>query len=66
MTEITGEADIRLELMSYGCRSKLKEKKTDNEQLIWKRKKKLKTEKKKEKKDTCQTGEYWKKIEKKK
>ena len=39
MTEITSEADIRLEVMSYGCRRKAKEKKTDNEQLTWKKKK---------------------------
>ena len=28
MTEITREADIGLEVMSYGCRRKAKEKKT--------------------------------------
>ena len=65
MTEITRETDIRLEVMRYGCRRKVKEKKTDNEQLIWKRKK-IK-EWKKKKKDTCQTSEYWKgKLKKKK
>ena len=47
MTEITREGDIKLDVISYGCRRKAKEKKTDNEQLTWKRKKKnkLKTEK---------------------
>ena len=51
MTEITREGDIKLEVISYGCRRKAKDKKTDNEQLTWKRKKKsknkLKTEKQK-------------------
>ena len=49
MIEITREADIRLEVMSYGRSTKEKEKKTDNKQLIWKerkRKNKIKTKNK--------------------
>ena len=41
MTEITREADISLEVMSYGW--KAKEKKTDNKQLTRKKEKKQKT-----------------------
>ena len=40
MTKITREGDIKLEVISYGCRRRAKEKKTDNEQLTWERKKK--------------------------
>ena len=79
MTEITKEADIKLEVISNGCRRKTKEKKTDKEQLIWKKKKeeKIKTgkkihakpvniEKKIEKKEKRRTRKcFWKKNGKK-
>ena len=38
MTVITRERDIKLEVISYGCRRKAKEKKTDNEQMTGKKK----------------------------